>query len=65
MEDEALRHAAGPGDGLGRHLVERHVLHQRQPDANELRPAGVGPEASVRDGGAIGGGGVDHNRKSN
>jgi hypothetical protein len=64
VEDERLGHAPGPGHGLGRHLVEGNLLHERQADADELGPAGVGAEAPVRDGGT-GSGGVNHDRKSN
>jgi hypothetical protein len=50
VEDQALRHAAGPGDDIGRHLVEAHRLHQGQADADELGPAGVRAEAAPGDG---------------
>jgi len=48
VEDQAFRHAAGPGDDLGRHLVEPHRLHQGQADPYELGPAGVGAEPAAR-----------------
>jgi hypothetical protein len=50
VEDQALRHATGPGDDLGRHLVEPHRLHQGQADGHELGSADVGAEPAAGDG---------------
>jgi hypothetical protein len=60
VENEGLGHASGPGHRLGRHLVERDVLHQTQTDGDELGPAGIRPQAAVRTGEAGSGGNVDH-----